>query len=274
MMATTSLQLELQLLQEQLAAKTRALFSPSSERRRRTAPRPTRVPRPPARGHGPRAQATLPLVEIVHTRRDAAAHSACSAADALTLGRTRPKMRRRSTSSSGPSASSAIAGRNTAASAADASRPRRARRSSRPAAATRSPSPSAWRSAKYCRSSAARPAGEADGAGGPHGRHADALGPARSRSAQHLTPTHDALLAAVLTAPVLGADETTLAAASSQPGRRSGRCGRSAGPTPSYVSPARHAVAEACATVLRDYRGICCATAIRPTGRSPSAGRR
>jgi hypothetical protein len=31
--ATTSLQLELQLLQEQLAAKTRALFSPSSERR-------------------------------------------------------------------------------------------------------------------------------------------------------------------------------------------------------------------------------------------------
>ena len=49
-------------------------------------------------------------------------------------------------SSSGPSASSAIGARNTAAAAGGASTRRSARRSSRPAGATRSPSPSAWRS--------------------------------------------------------------------------------------------------------------------------------
>jgi transposase len=71
--AHAQLELELQRLQEQLAARTRALFGPSSERRgeggRDDAPRAPA----PRRGHGPRAQAALPLVEVVHTRPDAAA---------------------------------------------------------------------------------------------------------------------------------------------------------------------------------------------------------
>ena len=70
--ATTSLQLELQLLQEQLAAKTRALFGPSSERHPREDADTDPAPRPAPRGHGPRPQPTLPLVEIVHTLDPAA----------------------------------------------------------------------------------------------------------------------------------------------------------------------------------------------------------
>src|SRR5207253_10397238 len=67
------LELELQRLQEQLAARTRALFGASSERRgggardgdaSRPAPRP---------GHRPRGQAPLPPVAAVHTRADEAA---------------------------------------------------------------------------------------------------------------------------------------------------------------------------------------------------------
>ena len=67
------LELEIQRLQEQLAARTRALFGPSSERR--DGGEPAEAPRAPAppRGHGPRAQAALPLVEIVHTRPEEAA---------------------------------------------------------------------------------------------------------------------------------------------------------------------------------------------------------
>jgi transposase len=64
---TTSLQLERQILQEQLAAKTRALFAPTSERRPRDGTGADDAPRPAPRGHGPRPQPTLPLVEIVHT---------------------------------------------------------------------------------------------------------------------------------------------------------------------------------------------------------------
>src|SRR5881397_2205181 len=67
------LELELQRLQEQLAARTRALFGLSSERRgggtRDDAPSAPA----PRRGHGPPAQAALPLVEVVHTRADEAA---------------------------------------------------------------------------------------------------------------------------------------------------------------------------------------------------------
>jgi transposase len=71
--AHAQLELELQRLQEQLAGRTRALFGPSSERRSGSAP--DEAPRGPAprRGHGPREQAALPLVEVVHTRPDAAA---------------------------------------------------------------------------------------------------------------------------------------------------------------------------------------------------------
>jgi transposase len=64
---TAALQLELLQLQEQLAARTRALFGPSSEQRpdpRRDAASGERIP---PRGHGPRAQPRLPIVEVVHT---------------------------------------------------------------------------------------------------------------------------------------------------------------------------------------------------------------
>src|SRR5438128_2270301 len=50
------LELEVQRLQEQLAARTRALFGAPA----------------PRRGHGPREQAALPVVEVEHTRADEA----------------------------------------------------------------------------------------------------------------------------------------------------------------------------------------------------------
>src|SRR2546425_1056581 len=58
---------------EQLATRTRALFGPASERRGDGAGDATPRPPAPRRGHGPRAQAALPLVEVVHTRPDEAA---------------------------------------------------------------------------------------------------------------------------------------------------------------------------------------------------------
>src|SRR3989442_13917826 len=62
------LELEVQRLQEQLAARTRALFGPSSERRGGD-PRDDAPSAPAARrGHGPRDQAALPVVEVVHTQ--------------------------------------------------------------------------------------------------------------------------------------------------------------------------------------------------------------
>jgi len=67
------LELEVQRLQEQLAARTRALFGPSWERRGASARDDAPSAPVPRRGHGPRAQAALPLVEVVHTRADEAA---------------------------------------------------------------------------------------------------------------------------------------------------------------------------------------------------------
>src|SRR5438046_5194721 len=67
------LELELQRLQEQLAARTRALFGASSERRGGGARDDAASAPAPRRGHGPREQATLPVVEVVHTRPDDAA---------------------------------------------------------------------------------------------------------------------------------------------------------------------------------------------------------
>jgi transposase len=64
----TQLELEIQRLSEQLAARNRALFGPASERRGRGERRETESPPAAPRGHGPRAQAPLPLVEVVHTR--------------------------------------------------------------------------------------------------------------------------------------------------------------------------------------------------------------
>jgi transposase len=63
---TAALQLELLQLQEQLAARTQALFGPSTEQRPMARPDGAPV-RAPARGHGPRAQPSLPIVEVVHT---------------------------------------------------------------------------------------------------------------------------------------------------------------------------------------------------------------
>src|SRR5712691_7308608 len=71
--AHAQLELEIQRLQEQLAARTRALFGPSSERRAGGAREDAASAPAPRRGHGPRDQAALPLVEVVHTRPDEAA---------------------------------------------------------------------------------------------------------------------------------------------------------------------------------------------------------
>jgi transposase len=66
--ATAALQLELDVLREQLAARPRALVGPSSEQRPRgmLAPGPTRRADTPRPGPGPRPQPQLPLVEQVH----------------------------------------------------------------------------------------------------------------------------------------------------------------------------------------------------------------
>jgi transposase len=65
--AIAALQLELTAIQEQLAARTRALFGPSSEKRPRAGDRPRDAERPPRAGHGPRPQLELPRVDVVHT---------------------------------------------------------------------------------------------------------------------------------------------------------------------------------------------------------------
>jgi transposase len=76
--AQAQLELEIARLQEQLAARTRALFGPSSERRAEGAGDDAPSAPAPRRGHGPRDQAALPLVEVVHTRAaDAAACPQC-----------------------------------------------------------------------------------------------------------------------------------------------------------------------------------------------------
>jgi transposase len=62
--ARPAAELEIEFLKELLAQRERALFGPSSEQR----PRPTLEAPPPAprRGHGPTAQPNLPTVEVVH----------------------------------------------------------------------------------------------------------------------------------------------------------------------------------------------------------------
>ena len=63
----TQLELEIARLQEQLAARTRALFGRSSERRGGAEREETTSPPAPRRGHGPRSQPELPRVDVVHT---------------------------------------------------------------------------------------------------------------------------------------------------------------------------------------------------------------
>src|SRR2546428_10167792 len=66
------LELELQRLQEQLAARTRALFGPSSERRGGGARDDAASAPAPRRGHGPRRQAALPVGEVLDPHADQA----------------------------------------------------------------------------------------------------------------------------------------------------------------------------------------------------------
>jgi transposase len=60
------LELELQRLTEQLATRNRSLFGDRSERRGGKE-KDRSAPHDPQRGHGPREQATLPIVEVTHT---------------------------------------------------------------------------------------------------------------------------------------------------------------------------------------------------------------
>src|SRR5256712_10736974 len=69
--AQAQLELEIARLQEQLAARTRALFGLSSERRGGRAGAEideTASPSAARRGQGQRPKSDLPLVEICHTR--------------------------------------------------------------------------------------------------------------------------------------------------------------------------------------------------------------
>jgi transposase len=68
--APLTLQRELAFLQELLAQRERALFGASSEQRPRPDPPPA-PPRAPRRGHGPTAQPQLPTIEKVHELDDA-----------------------------------------------------------------------------------------------------------------------------------------------------------------------------------------------------------
>src|SRR5947199_2931604 len=233
------LELEVQRLQAQLAARTRALFGPSSERRgggtRDDAPSAPA----PRRGHGPRAQAGLPLVEVVHTRAD-------EAAPCPQCGGTLEPWREQYEE------------------AEEIDVVERSFRIVR------------HRRQKYrCRCGACLVTAPGPAKLVPGGRYSvdfavtvavakylDHLPLARQvrqmarvglvvdtqtlwdqllALSHHLTPTYEALVADVLTAPVLGADETTWQLM--EPGgRRRGGSGRSVVRTRWRTAPARHAV--------------------------------
>lgn len=67
----STLQLRLAELEQQLALRNQQLFGRSSEKRPQPKPHPLERPRPPQRGHGPRAQPLLPQMEVVHDLDDA-----------------------------------------------------------------------------------------------------------------------------------------------------------------------------------------------------------
>ncbi len=64
--AARTVQRELEFLKELLGQRERALFGASSERRLRPTSDEAPAPSTPRRGHGPSAQPTLPRVEMVH----------------------------------------------------------------------------------------------------------------------------------------------------------------------------------------------------------------
>ncbi|MFY0572479.1 IS66 family transposase [Archangium lansingense] len=61
------MQLRLQELERQLAQRTGELFGRSSEKRPQREQDEGNKPEPPTHGHGPRAQPTLPALEVEHT---------------------------------------------------------------------------------------------------------------------------------------------------------------------------------------------------------------
>lgn len=69
-------QLELACLRELLASRERELFCESSERRPRVGQEPAATDKPKQRGHGPKPQAQLPIMECEHVL--AAAERVCS----------------------------------------------------------------------------------------------------------------------------------------------------------------------------------------------------
>lgn len=62
----TTLQLELEALKEVLAQRERAIFGDKTERRPRTEAGEASGERAPQRGHGPRQQPTLPILDVIH----------------------------------------------------------------------------------------------------------------------------------------------------------------------------------------------------------------
>ncbi|MGH8697533.1 MAG: IS66 family transposase [Burkholderiales bacterium] len=69
--ARPAVELELEFLKELLAQRERALFGASSEQRPRPAPPSPSTPAAPRHGHGPTAQPSLSAVEVVHELADA-----------------------------------------------------------------------------------------------------------------------------------------------------------------------------------------------------------
>ena len=69
--ARPAAELELEFLKELLAQRERAVFGTSSEQRPRPATPTPGAPPVPQRGHGPTAQPTLPIVDLVHELAEA-----------------------------------------------------------------------------------------------------------------------------------------------------------------------------------------------------------
>src|SRR5213080_3396671 len=175
----TQLELEIARLQEQLAARTRALFGRSSERRGGAEREETTSPPAPRRGHGPRSQPELPRVDVVHTAAAPVAPCAqCGGAlepwpeqyeDAEEIDvversfRLVRHRRQKYRCRCGGGVVTAPGPREAHSRGAVLGRLR-----------------GRDRGGEVPRSPAARPAGAADGAGRAHGRHADAVGSALS----------------------------------------------------------------------------------------------
>ena len=252
--AQLELELELQHLQEQLAGRTRALFGPSSERRSGGAEAEAPSAGAPRRGHGPRAQATLPLVEVVHARPadEAAPCPQCGGtlapwtdqyeeADEIDVversfrivrhRRQKYRCRCGGCVATAPGPAKLIPGGRYSVDFAVS-----------------------VAVAKYCdHLPLARQVRQMARVGLTV--DTQTLWDQLLALSQHLTPTYDALVADVLTAPVLGADETTWQLM--EPGRsKTWWVWALCRPDAVAYRLLGTRSAEGAATVLRDYRGI------------------